>query len=115
MATFNQQQQTVTYQYNADTINFGRVQSKADLIAELDKLQAELARIRAGNVLDEQKMASAEDSVSSAVAEAKKPAPDKGRVTSYLETASKVFSGVAALGGLALAVQKAVELAGRFL
>jgi len=35
MATFNQQNQTVQYQYNADTINFGQAQTQEDFFSEL--------------------------------------------------------------------------------
>ena len=115
MATFNQQGQAVGYQYNADTINFARVRDKAGLVAELDKLQAELGHIRKGKVLDTQKMSEAEAGIAAAAAEAKKPAPDKSKVAASLETASRIFSGVAALGGLALAVRKAVEMAQEYL
>jgi len=41
MATFNQQGQHVAgNQYNANTINFGDIQSKADFAAELNKIKS---------------------------------------------------------------------------
>ena len=44
MATFDQRGQTVQYQYNAGTINFGQAKTLDGFRQELKKLQAELER-----------------------------------------------------------------------
>ena len=48
MATFNQQGQTVQYQYNADTINFGQATTTENYLQELKALQIEsrIGRLR---------------------------------------------------------------------
>ena len=42
MATFHQEGQTIQYQYNAVTINFGDVRTPDDFRQQLKNLQAEL-------------------------------------------------------------------------
>jgi predicted O-linked N-acetylglucosamine transferase (SPINDLY family) len=115
MATFNQQHQTVTYQYNADSINFGAVQNKEDVVFVLEQLEQEVATAKSANALHEEAMADAETSLSNAVIEAKKPKSDKSTITSHLESATKILRGGAALGGLVLAIQKAAELVTKLL
>src|SRR5690242_6462137 len=47
MATFDQREQTVTYQYNAENINFGNVSHRIDFAQQVDGLTSELKRAEA--------------------------------------------------------------------
>jgi hypothetical protein len=91
------------------------VQSRAELIEQLEKLQAELARATQEGALDEEQGIDAKSEVEKAVAQAQKPEPDKGKILGYLnqakEIVTEVTTTVTATTGLALALQKAVELA----
>jgi len=113
MATFDQRQQSVSYQYNAaGNINFGQVENQAQLVAQLAELKAELSRAKEAGAASEEQVTEAQQHIDKAVAEAKKPQPDKRTVTGFLEGAAKVLSGVAALGSLVAAIRKAIEAAG---
>ena len=115
MATFNMQNQTVTYQYAADTISFGSVHNKADVLRALEMLQQELAKAKSADAAPKDVIVDAESSMQKAVIEARKEVPEKAKVASYLESASKIISGAAALGGLVTAIQKASEVVSKFL
>ena len=55
MPIFDQRHQKVTYQYNAaGDINFGAVQNKMDLVAQLEALQAELNRALEQGVFEDE-------------------------------------------------------------
>ena len=54
MATFDQRNQQVTYQYNAaGNINFETVQNRTELAVELEKLRSELSLAVQRGVLEE--------------------------------------------------------------
>lgn len=116
MATFDQRNQTVSYQYNAaGDINISGVTNRGQLLNQLECFQAELQRAKKSDPTQEGAVTDAEHQLSRAIGEARKPMPDQGKVTSYLESASKLIGGVTALGGLVVAIQKAVALVGKFL
>ena len=117
MTIFDQRHQTVTYQYNiAGDIDLDAVQSKAELIEQLEKLQAELAKATQQGAFDEQGI-EARSQIEKAVMQAKKPEPDKNKILGYLNQAKDVIVGVAAtvgsVTGLAMSVEKAIEVAQR--
>jgi len=105
MATFNQQGQTVQYQYNAETINFGAVQTPDDFRLQLRNLQAELNRAIEAKAIPEEKAIDAEAQVKKAILQADKPSPDKKTLIEHLTSAKELVSGV---GGLATAIASAV-------
>lgn len=116
MTVFDQRGQHVKYQYNiAGAIDLEGVGSRAELIEQLEKLQAELARATEQGALDEDVGIDAEAEVKKAVAQAQKPEPDKGKLLGYLnrarETVTEVATTVTATTGLVVALQKAIELA----
>ena len=116
MTVFDQRGQHVKYQYNiAGAIDLEAVGSKAELIEQLEKLQAELARATQEGALDVDQGFNAEAEVKKAAAVAQMPEPDKGKILGYLNQAkdivTEVTTTVTATTGLALALQKAVELA----
>jgi hypothetical protein len=111
MTVFDQRGQQVTYQYNAaGDINFGAVQNKIDVIAELEKLQAELATASQAGVFDEDTATDAEYQLKKAVQQAKKPEPDKKTVLDHLNEARALIEGVAAAAGLVGALAQATAL-----
>ena len=117
MTVFDQRHQKVKYQYNfAGNVDLDAVQSKAELIEQLEKLQAELARATQQGALEEEGI-QAKSQVEMAVLQAQKPEPDKNKILGYLTQAKDVIAGVtttvAATSGLLAALQKAVELAQR--
>ena len=109
MATFNQQNQQVTTQYNAETINFGAVQTPQDLVTQLEKLKAEIAKAKAANVISEEEATDAEYQVTKAAQQAAKPEPDKNSIVANLNTAKEVVQSVAGAGGLVAALAGAVD------
>ena len=52
MAEFHQEGQHVTTQYNADSMSFGPVQTKEDLVQELQRLRGEVDRAASAQALD---------------------------------------------------------------
>jgi hypothetical protein len=111
MATFNQQNQTVQYQYNADTITLSNVSTRADLTRELHNISAELNRAYSLNTIDDPHGQQAKDALEQATRESEQPSPNKLRVTSFLEAAQNAVKGITGLGGLYLAISEAIELA----
>jgi hypothetical protein len=111
MATFYQQGQVVTYQFNGDKFNFGGVTNQIDLARETAKLSAELSRAKELNAIDPAIASQAIDAVNQASAILESPAPEKNKIVALLETAGNLVKGAAALGGLYLAVEKAIEIA----
>jgi DNA polymerase/3'-5' exonuclease PolX len=116
MTVFDQRGQHVKYQYNiAGAIDLEAVQSKAQLIEQLEKLQAELARATREGALDVDHGFNAKAEVEKAAELAQMPEPDKGKILGYLDRAREMVTEVAttvtATTGLVVALQKAMELA----
>jgi len=115
MPVFDQRNQQVTYQYNAaGDINFGAVQNKAEVVGELEKLQAELTKAIEAGVFDEETAIDAEYKVTKAVQQANKPEPDKKTVLDHLQEAKALIGGVAAAAGLVTALTQAAEMVQKF-
>ncbi len=109
MATFNQQGQSVHTQYNAETINFNKVSTADDFRQQLLSVQSELQKAReAGAVTDDQAI-DAEYQLNKALAQAKKPAPDRKTLVEHLSSAKDLVSGVS---GLATAIAGAITAVG---
>ncbi|WP_027518481.1 hypothetical protein [Bradyrhizobium sp. WSM1417] len=111
MATFDQRGQTVTYQYNGETINFYGVANRAEFAQQIDNASSELARALSLNAIDAASANDALEAINAASANARSQAPEKGRIVGYLEKAGDLVKGAAALGGLYLALTKAAEVA----
>jgi hypothetical protein len=108
---FDQRGQHVTYQYNAaGDINFGAVQNRMDVVAELEKLKAEFERAHEAGVLDEDTVLDARYQIDKAASQANKEEPDKKSVLEHLEAAKALIAGVAGAAGLVTAL---VEAAGK--
>jgi hypothetical protein len=121
MAIFDQRGQKVgPHQINvagdlniAGDINFGAVQDKREVVAELVKLQAELDRAIKAGLFDEETATDAEYQLKKAVQQAQKPEPDKKSIMDHLKRAKDLVVDVAttvgAVTGLAAALKEAVE------
>ena len=111
MATFDQRNQTVTYQYNGEMINFNGVVNKAEFAQQIDNVFSELSRAVSLNAIDAASANGALEAINTASANAKSPSPEKGKIIGYLQKAGELVKGAAALGGLYLALVKAAEVA----
>lgn len=110
MSVFDQRGQQVIYQYNVNgVINFGNVQNGNDLVGELEKLQAEVAKANTAQALPEEKSIDVEANIKKAVLQAQKPTPDKSIVIKYLDEARKLIIDVAAVAGLVKGISQAIE------
>ncbi len=109
MATFNQQGQTVQNQYNAETINFGGVNSSDDFVLKLQELQTELTKAIDTKAIAGDDSIDAEYQVKKAIAHAESSAPDKNTLIEHLTTAKDLVTGV---DGLVTACAGAITLVG---
>ena len=109
MATFNQQGQTVTNQYNAENINFGQVQTKDDFFQELKQLQAELEKAIEAKSLTGGKAIDAQTHVKKAILQAEKEVPDKKTLIEHLTSAKEL---VTSIEGLATVFASAISVIG---
>src|SRR5689334_2352974 len=100
MAKFDQRNQTATYQYNADVINFNKVTNRTEFAQQIESLSAEIARASSLNAIEKSDAIRVQEALLHASAEAQKQEPDKSKITSLLETAGNVVKGVTALGTL---------------
>jgi hypothetical protein len=115
MTIFDQRGQHVNYQYNAaGNINFGAVQNRLDVVEQLEKLKAEIAKAAGSNALDQDTATDVEYKVQKALQQAKKPEPDKKSIVDYLSEGKQLLAGLAggaaALGGLITAFTQAIEV-----
>jgi hypothetical protein len=110
MAQFDMRGQKVTGdQYIAGRdMNFGAVQSQADLIGELEKLKGEFAKAADQGILSEEAATDAQYQVTKAVQQARKPDADKKTILDHLDTAKAIIGNVTAASGLVLSVANAI-------
>jgi hypothetical protein len=111
VANFDMRGQRVTNQYNAGRdINFGAIQTPADLITVLEQLNAQFTQAREAGVLGEETATDAQDQVTKAAQQAKKPDPDKKTIMNHLTTAKTLIEGVTAAIGLVTALATAMQI-----
>ncbi len=110
MAQFDMRGQKVSgNQYVAGRdMNFGAVQSQADLIGELEKLKGEFAKAADQGILSEDAATDAQYQVTKAVQQAKKPDADKKTILDHLDTVKAIIGNVSAASGLVLTVANAI-------
>ena len=110
MAQFDMRGQKVSgNQYVAGRdMNFGAVQSQADLIGELEKLKGEFAKAADQGILSEEAATDAQYQVTKAVQQAKKPDADKKTIIDHLQTVTAIIGNVTAASGLVLSVANAI-------
>lgn len=109
MATFNQQGQTVQYQYNADTINFGQVKTPDDFLLELKNLQTELGRAIDAKALTGESAIDADTHIKKAILHAEADTPDKSSLVEHLISAQALVTNV---DGLVVALSSAITTIG---
>ncbi len=97
MATFNQQNQTVQYQYNAEIINFDQVKTLGDFFLELKQLQAELKRAIEAKAIIGENALNAENCVNKALLQADVSTPNKKTLIEHLNSAKQLVSSVEGL------------------
>ncbi len=111
MATFDQQGQHVNTQYNAaHDINFGSVQTSADLVTELEKLKQQIIQATESGILSEDTATDADYQVTKAIQQAKKPEPEKKTLLDHLTTTKSLLENVAAASGLVTALVGAIQV-----
>ncbi|MGE0127251.1 MAG: hypothetical protein AB7U82_04010 [Blastocatellales bacterium] len=116
MAIFDQRGQQVIYQYiynAAGDINFGSVQSNADAVAELQKLQSEVRKARDAGAIDEDTATDVAYDIEKAANQAKKEGADKNSAIGYLEKAKTLLEGFSTAAGLVKGLSGAIEMIGR--
>lgn len=110
MAQFDMRGQKITgNQYIAGRdMNFGAVQSQADLISELEKLKGEFAKAADQGILSEEAGTDAQYQLTKAVQQAKKPDADKKTITDHLDTIKAIIGNVVGASGLVISVANAI-------
>ena len=111
MAQFDMRGQRVTNQYNAGRdMNFGAVQTPADLISILEQLNEQFAQAKDAGVLTEETATDAQYQVTKAAQQAKKPDPDKKTIMDHLSMAKTLIEGVTSASGLVTALATAIQI-----
>jgi hypothetical protein len=110
MAQFDMRGQKITgNQYIAGRdMNFGAVQSQADLISELEKLKGEFAKATDQGILSEEAGTDAQYQLTKAVQQAKKPDADKNTITNHLDTIKVIIGNVVGASGLVISIANAI-------
>ena len=116
MTTFDQRNQKVNYQYNANRdINFGAIQNNADVPVELEKLLTELQKaVKAGSLKDENAI-DAEAKIKKAIIQSRKPVPNKKSIIENLQEAKELLKAFTVATGLVTGLAQAVEMVTRIL
>ena len=118
MPIFDQRGSKVNKQFNIagnvyGDINFGEVQDKTDLVAELKKLLAEVSKAaQSGNINNELSI-DVEANIKKAIVQTEKPQPDKNVVLKHLGEAKALIEGVTSAIGLVAALSQAIEIVRR--
>ncbi len=109
MATFNQQNQVVQNQYNAQTINFGAVATPEDFLKQLKALQEELDKAIQEKSVTGEEAIDAESHLKKTILQAESDTPKKSSMIENLNHAKQLVSGAT---NLATAFGKAAEAVG---
>lgn len=109
MANFDQRNQTVQTQYNAETINFGQAQTQDDFFQSLKQVQAELEKAIAAKAIIGENAIDAETHIKKALLQADETTPNKKTLIEHLKSAKELVTNV---GGLASALTGAITAIG---
>jgi hypothetical protein len=110
MANFDQREQTVTHQYNADVVSFGDVTDRVSFLRQIENVSSEITRVTSSGAVDPTRAMQVQRALEAASLEGQKAEPSTGRIRSLLQTAIMVAKGVTSLEILCLELQKASEL-----
>jgi len=105
MAKFDQRGQTVQYQYNADTINIGAVQTPEECLLMVQALQTEVLKAIEAKAIQGDEAIDLEFYFKKAVLSAEQPQVKKQSLIQHLNNAKELVGGV---NGLAIAIGEAV-------
>jgi hypothetical protein len=110
VATFDQRNQQVTYQYNAaGNINFGAVQNGQDLARELGKLGEEVDKAATNGVLKKGVATDVKYQIDKATQQAEEPEPDKDALLGHLESAKELVGQVTAAAGMVTGLVQVID------
>lgn len=108
---FDQRGQQVNNQYNAAGNISINVDSKDDLINELEKIRSEIERVKNTQSLSRDVAVEVEYNILQANKEVQKPKPNTGAFVEYIKKAKELLSDVAAVAGVVSALSKIIEVA----
>lgn len=110
MTLFDQRGQRIYgNQYNAQHMNFGSVQTKDDLVSELEKLREEVSKSRKDGTLDKKKATDVEYEITKATQEAEEVKPDKKTILDHLMKAKSLLEVMSATSGFVSTLVGAIE------
>jgi hypothetical protein len=108
---FDMRGQNVTNQYNAGhDINFGAVQTPADLIEVLEQLCGQVVQTVDAGILTEETATDTRFQVTKALQQARKPDPDKKTIVDHLTAAKALLNDITAASGLVTALVGAIQV-----
>jgi hypothetical protein len=111
VANFDMRGQRVTNQYNAGRdMNFGAIQTPEDLMTAFEQLNEQFSQAKEAGVLSDEMATDAQDQITKASQQAKKPDPDKKTIMDHLSTAKTLIEGVTAASGLVTALAAAMQI-----
>ncbi len=111
---FDQRGQQVDTQYNiAGDYNPADVQDRANAVAELRKLLAEIDRTETAGLLDADVATDATYQIKKALNQAEKPEPDRNSILDHLTAATEMITAVSGTVGLATALIQAMQMVQR--
>lgn len=90
-------------------LNFGTIQDRQELIAQLEQLKEAFTKAGETRILSEETAIDAEAEVRKAIGQARKPAPDKKSILDYLIAAKSLVEGIGGAGGLVMSIAGAIE------
>lgn len=109
MAHFDQENQTVQTQYNAETINFGQAHTQDEFFQILKQVQTELEKAITAKAITGVNAIDAETHVKRALLQAGEATPNKKTLIEHLKSAKELVTNV---GGLASALTGAITAIG---
>jgi len=115
MATFDQTEQTIMYQYNAGgAINFGLVQNKYQLFTQLRKLVEEINLARVAGVVNEDIAIDVDAKLRKAVVQFERPNPDKKTIIDQINEAKVLLGSRTSASGLVKPLVEVISVVRRF-
>lgn len=90
-------------------LNFGGVQSKQELISQLEQLKEAFIKAGEMQIISEETAIDAEAEVRKAIGQAKKPVSDKKSILDYLTAAKSLIEGLGGASGLVTSLAGAIE------
>jgi hypothetical protein len=115
MATFDQTEQTIMYQYNAGgAINFSLVQNKYQLVTQLRRLVEEINKAGAAGVVNEAVAVDVDAKLRKAVVQIEKPNPDKKTIIDHINEAKALLGNITSASGLVKPLVEVISVVRRF-